>query len=227
MYQIKISSFEGPLDLLLKLIEKEKFDITEVSLATITEEFLEHLKIAKEIEPEELVDFLEVMVRLLLIKSSLLLPGFEQEEEGLVERLRIYQHYFLISKKIWKIFRGKQYSFSREKIPNYLLKNFSVKIKINARSLKIAFENFLKRLPLPEEKKVLRKRVFSLKEKITELISLLDKHSSLKLDNLLISKEKIEKIFIFLAVLNLLKEKRIFLKQKKLFGEITIQKYVS
>ena len=100
-YQIKISKFEGPLDLLLKLIEKEKLDVTEISLAKIADEFLGYLKKSSDISTEELVDFLEVMVRLLLIKSRLLVPdGVEEEkEENLIDRLKIYRHYYLISKK--------------------------------------------------------------------------------------------------------------------------------
>jgi len=225
-YQIKISKFEGPLDLLLKLIEKEKLDVTEISLAKITDEFLGYLKKSPDILTEELVDFLEVMVRLLLIKSRLLLPGeIEEEKEDLIDRLKIYRHYYLISKKILKIFCNPRYSFAREKIARNLLQDSFYQVKVDGNDLENSFKNFLSRLPSPEEKKILKRRKISLKEKIIELINLLSKYSEVNLNAIFASKEKIEKVFIFLAVLQLLKERGAIVKQDELFGQIILQKY--
>jgi len=225
-YQIKISKFEGPLDLLLKLIEKEKLDVTEISLAKIADEFLGYLKKSSDISTEELVDFLEVMVRLLLIKSRLLVPdGVEEEkEENLIDRLKIYRHYYLISKKILKIFCNPRYSFAREKIASYLLPKSFYQVKINLNDLKNSFENFLSKLPSPEEKKILKRRKIFLKEKIIELINLLSKCSEINLNTIFASKEKIEKVFIFLAVLQLLKEREAIVKQDEPFGQIILTK---
>ncbi len=71
-YKIKIEKFEGPLDLLLQLIEKEKLDITEVSLSKVTEQYLESIKNIEEYQPEDLADFLVVATKLLLLKSKTL-----------------------------------------------------------------------------------------------------------------------------------------------------------
>ncbi|NCO23175.1 hypothetical protein COW09_01405 [bacterium (Candidatus Moisslbacteria) CG12_big_fil_rev_8_21_14_0_65_36_11] len=225
MYQIKISKFEGPLDLLLKLIEKEQLDITEISLANITGEFLGYLEKQNEIDPHELIDFLEVMVRLLLLKSYLLVPQAEVEKDDLVDRLKIYRHYWLISKEIWKIFSDSKFGFVREKIHYHLLRS-SYKIKIDSKSLERAFKNFLVRLPIPEEKIILRKRNISLKEKIAELINLLNEHPEINLNAIFVSKGRTERVFIFLAVLDLLKERKVLVRQDKLFGQIILQKYV-
>lgn len=74
VYQVALPVFEGPLDLLLHLIEREELDITQVSLAQITNQYLEHLARLSERDPDNLADFLVVAAKLLLIKSRVLLP---------------------------------------------------------------------------------------------------------------------------------------------------------
>lgn len=73
-YQVALPVFEGPLDLLLHLIEREELDITQVSLAQITNQYLEYLGHLSERDPDNLADFLVVAAKLLLIKSRVLLP---------------------------------------------------------------------------------------------------------------------------------------------------------
>jgi len=91
-YQVHLPLFEGPLDLLLHLIEREQLDITKVALAQVTDQYLQYLAVLKEIEAETLTDFLVVAARLLLIKSNALLPKppptlLEDEEEDLGDQL--------------------------------------------------------------------------------------------------------------------------------------------
>ena len=81
MYQIKTEQFEGPLDLLLDLIEKEEVDITRVSLAKITDQYLEYINAQEDISLHNLTDFLSVAAKLILIKSHALLPLLQLDEE--------------------------------------------------------------------------------------------------------------------------------------------------
>ena len=74
MYRFKLEKFEGPLDLLLQLIEKQELNITDVSLAAVTEQYLNYLAERQDLPPEELADFLVVAAKLLLLKSRILLP---------------------------------------------------------------------------------------------------------------------------------------------------------
>lgn len=102
-YQIDIPIFNGPLDLLLHLIERQELDITAISLVTITEQYLEQIERLKENKMEQLIDFLVVGARLVLIKSRALLPetaviieGEEEEEdpaEALVRQLKLYKQF--------------------------------------------------------------------------------------------------------------------------------------
>ena len=80
-YPVRLPIFDGPIELLLHLIERQELDITEVSLMAITDQYLRAIEALQEIEPEALADFLVVAARLLYIKSRGLLPQPEVEEE--------------------------------------------------------------------------------------------------------------------------------------------------
>ena len=73
-YKIELEQFQGPLDLLLQLIEGQKLDISQVSLAEVTDQYLAYLDGVHDISATELADFLLVATKLLVIKSKLLLP---------------------------------------------------------------------------------------------------------------------------------------------------------
>ena len=116
MIEVKIDQFKGPLDLLLDLIKREKLDITQISLAKVTDQYLEYIESIKEIEAEEVVDFLLVAAKLLVIKSKVLLPKEDEDEDesDLVWQLRIYKAYLEASKKIDKIINQKNFLYTRQ-----------------------------------------------------------------------------------------------------------------
>ncbi|HBD05290.1 TPA: hypothetical protein DCZ32_02410, partial [Candidatus Uhrbacteria bacterium] len=78
-FEIKLEEFAGPMQLLLDLIEKEELEITKVSLARVTDEYIKHME-AHEVPPEDLADFLMIAARLMYLKSCTILP-IEQEIE--------------------------------------------------------------------------------------------------------------------------------------------------
>ena len=95
-YQLRLPAFEGPLDLLLRLIERAALPISEVSLVTVTDQFLTHIRALGGIEPLALAEFTAIGTRLVLLKSRSLLPrpaAVEEDDEvdDLVTRLREYQ----------------------------------------------------------------------------------------------------------------------------------------
>lgn len=99
-YQVILPVFEGPLDLLLHLIEREELDITEISLAQVTNQYIDYLAQLNERNPDNLADFLIVAAKLLLIKSRVLLPqppgppALEEDEgEDLVRQLIEYKKF--------------------------------------------------------------------------------------------------------------------------------------
>lgn len=100
-YVVQLPVFEGPLDLLLQLIEREKLDISAVSLAQVADQFLAHVHALENVSASTLADFLEVAVKLVWIKSRLLLPQPRQQEEeeeedpaeALARQLREYKRF--------------------------------------------------------------------------------------------------------------------------------------
>src|SRR3989344_9196200 len=117
---VKLEKFEGPLDLLLQLIEREDLLISEVSLSSVTDQYLRAIRATK-VPPEDLADFLLVAAKLLLIKSRILLPqidlGLEEEGIPLDVQLRMYKEFVEAAKIIAAKIKKKQFASVREKPP--------------------------------------------------------------------------------------------------------------
>jgi len=232
MYKIKLEQFEGPLDLLLRLIEQQKFDITQISLFQVADQFIEYLNQTKDLSLNELIDFLIVATKLLLIKSKMLLPSLnlkeEEEIQKLENQLKIYKEYFDASQKINEMIFKKNFSFTREKTKP-ITSIFNPPQNLNKNVLAEIFAEVLKNLevivcPSTNEQKIIKK-VFSLQEKIEHIKNLIFKKSKLSFNHLInSSKSKIEIIVSFLALLELIKQKHIIVVQEENFKEIIIQR---
>jgi segregation and condensation protein A len=100
-YVVRLPVFEGPLELLLTLIQRASLDITTVALAQVTDQYLAHLATVEQLDPDAIADFCEVAATLMLLKSRALLPrpplaadeAAEEAGEALAERLRAYRRY--------------------------------------------------------------------------------------------------------------------------------------
>ena len=90
-YPVTLPAYEGPLDLLLQLIEKEELDISEISLLSVTDQYLQTIEHLQEIEPGALADFLVIASKLLYLKSVRLLPKpqppLDEDEEDVGDAL--------------------------------------------------------------------------------------------------------------------------------------------
>jgi segregation and condensation protein A len=133
MLQTKVQQFEGPLDLLLSLIEARQLDITQIALAEVTEQFLQYLKHLEKIDPTTLADYLSIAAKLLVIKSKAILPTLEVEAEDddagfdLESRLLLYKQFKEAAKYLKKLDNKRKQSFLRsitfeEKITDEQLK---------------------------------------------------------------------------------------------------------
>lgn len=235
MYAVKTSQFEGPMDLLLDLIEKRQLSINEVSLAEITDHYLEYLKKLENFPLEEVAVFVAIASTLILIKSHSLIPSLEltQEEaqsiEELEERLKIYRRIRELSLHIKELF-AKNPLFTREGLKGVEFgfiepKDVSIKTLYNA--LKGIIENLPIEKCLPEAEV---KKMISLEEKIKELIDRIQERLELSFKEFANSRsdmedKKIETIVSFLAMLELIKRGIIMVNQAQLFGEIKICHY--
>ena len=228
MIDFKLQQFIGPLDLLLNLIGEEKLDVSEVSLSAVTEQYLGYLDQMEEKEPNEMADFLLVATRLLLLKSRKLLPQFAPEEvEGpsLEDQLRLYKAFVEASKKLNKrwlsglksVFRIEPPRRPTEFIPP---KNFEME------TMRQSFVKLLERIkPLPPLPQTHIDKAISIREKIEHIRTLLKNAEKVSFSDLLNdSKNRTEVIASFLALLELVKDESVVLKQGGSFKEIMVSR---
>jgi segregation and condensation protein A len=221
--------FTGPLGLLLSLLEEKKMDVTEIALSQVTEQFLAYLDTLGARKEEELADFLVVATKLLLLKSRALLPQFfpeEEEEAGsLEEQLRLYKRFVEASKKMNALWLDARRTLFREEPPTRP-EGFVPPKHVSAEQLRHVFADLLKRLepPKPLPKTYIDKTV-SVREKIDEIRAFLKKKRRLIFSEAIIDKKnKTEIIVGFLALLELVKQQQIGLKQQGTFTDIVIEK---
>lgn len=233
MHKIKIEQFEGPLDLLLQLIEEQKLEITKVALAQVTEQYIKVLNESADdnVTPSELADFLVIAARLLLIKSKALLPfldwGQEDEGEELTKQLKIYKEYIEAMKAIQKIISEKKPAFSREKMITLKEIEFSPPPKLTADRLAQTMTDVIRGLQpflnLPTE--VVR-RTLNIQEKISQIRQRIYEQATTRFSDILKeAKDKTEVIVSFLALLELIKQRTVTAKQDNVFDDIVIEKF--
>lgn len=233
MDKVKVQQFEGPLDLLLTLIESRQMDITTIAIAEVTEQFLQYLKQLERIEPTNLADYLAIAAKLLVIKSKAILPTLEVEQEeedagfDLEGRLLLYKQFKEVAKHLKKLDNKRKQSFTRsvtfeQKISFFPDPNVTAK-SLHDNILKIL--NALKELDaLPKAK---LKEAISIQEKIDHLRNSLSDSIETKLSDLLkTAKNKNEVIVTFLALLELIKQKIFVADQEALFADVVIKKKV-
>jgi segregation and condensation protein A len=230
-YEIKLEKFTGPLDLLLQLIEQEELDITEVSLAQVTDQYLEYLKQMEELNPEEVADFLVVAAKLLLIKSRLLLPsldlGGEEEAQELERQLRLYQRFVAVSKAIDKLWRRHHVAWLRPK-PLVVKSEQPAGPPANLSSLALrqAMDKVIAALePIIKLPQVTLLRAISITEKIQSIKALILKKAHLNWQSFIKdAKDKTDVIVSFLALLELVKQRQLIAEQSALFQDINLTK---
>lgn len=227
-YNIEIKNFSGPLDLLLQLIENEKLEITEIAIGSVTEQYLARLEKLEIKDPEELSDFLVVAARLLLLKSKALLPAEEEEEQldDLARQLKLYKEFIDASKKIEAMIKLGKFTFSRDKLPAKTSVEFAPPPDLKMADLRSAFVMILKRLePLLRLPSDTIKKNISLKQTILNIQNLIIAKGKFGFHELLSqAASKADVIVHFMALLELLKQKELQVKQKGAFGEILIEK---
>ena len=228
MYNIKLQQFEGPLDLLLKLIEDRKISINDISLASITGDYLNYMKSLSESPERNISEFIEVAATLALVKSKSLLPILEitKEEESsiteLKEKLQIYKAFKNLSLKIAPMFQKREVCFGRQAFLNVSFDLFEPK-NLNVLQLSevlgYVVSKFMPKRMMP--KKVLR-QTMSLSQKIKEIQSRIHLLTSNSFSGIANSKDKMEIIVSFFAVLELIKQGLLVAEQGNDFGEITV-----
>lgn len=231
-YTIDLPAFSGPLDLLLALIERQELDITAISLAKVTAQYLAQIEALKHDRVEELIDFLAVGARLVLIKSRALLPqetvpsedGEEADPaEALVRQLRRYRRF--------KIAAGWLGEREQQGLRTYLRVAPPPKPQgrldlgnISKVSLLEAIRAALERAAsLEESVSVARPRQMTIQDQIRRLRFRVQGGSAVPFNELLTPQSsRLEIAVTLLAILELIKRREVYAVQEELFGPITI-----
>jgi segregation and condensation protein A len=225
MHKIKLERFEGPLDLLLQLIEKHELDITEVALAEVTEQYLDFLDHEADLPPSEMADFLVIAAKLLLIKSRVLLPQLfveegEDDAKELREQLAIYKLYLSASENILSRYQSKTAAFAREKLPKIEIDEFNPPANVISDNLQVLFAGLLESLEkIVEPEPEVIKRTVSLRERISKLRQLFKPGSRMTFNELLSDvSNRTDIIVSFLAILELVKQRQVVARQDEEHG---------
>jgi len=228
-YKVKIETFEGPLDLLLKLTEEQKLDITQVSLARVTDDFLKYVQILEN-NLENLSEFLDIASKLIVIKSKVILPQIEltkeeQEDiEDLEERLKEYKIFKKISQELRFLTEREERGFARKTKIQPQISVFDPPNNVDYKLLFKLLEKVIEEMPKEEEhSRAVVKKTVSMEEKISEIKLMLSNSKTFNFGHFLKkAKEKVEIIVSFLAILELLKLKFLKVEQDSNFSEIIL-----
>lgn len=230
MYHIKTEKFEGPLGLLLDLIEKEKLCVSDLSLAQVADQYLEHIRGNEGIDLANLAEFLSVASKLILIKSRALLPvlEFTQEEEeeikDLARQLEEYKRFKEASQVISRMLYSPRVSYCREGC-DQIISGFYPPENINIFDLKKYFQIILSEIPVIDKlEEELVAEVVTLEERIAHLQAVITKKMETYFSEVIAdSLDKVDIVVSFLAILEMVKQRIIQVEQGELFEEIRIK----
>lgn len=238
-YSIKIENFEGPIDLLLGLIEKNKMNIYDVNLSEITDKYIEYLNKAQNLNLDLASEFVQMASTLIYIKSKKLLPNKNEEEEEeisedeLIKKIIKYKKYKEITEKLKNDFDencNRYYKipenielphkkideqYKKNIIPDLykkILNNNKEKINENAKNVE----------------KIAIRETFTVVSKVKEMFKELIKNKKFVFNKMFSIKEhnKQEVVTAFSGLLELSKREKIETSQQELFGDISVKKKI-
>lgn len=241
-YNVKLDLFEGPLDLLLHLINRLEIDIYDIPVAEITEQYLLYIQTMKELELNVASEYLVMAATLLAIKSKMLLPQqeneldddltFEVEEdprEELVARLIEYRKYKEAASELKELEEERNLMYTRPPINfDEYTKDSPIEkmdLNVNVYDMIRAYQRLLqrKRLQTPKFAKISRQEI-SIEERMDEIIIFLRKTKKrVHFFELFPYPEKEQIVTTFLALLELMKRKEIIVWQEQNFSDIYIK----
>ncbi len=229
-YNIRLPVYEGPLDLLLSLIERAELDITSVSLALVTDQYLAYIRSLRDVDAEEVSTFLVIAAKLIQIKSEALLPrppqrepGEEDPGEALARQLRVYKRFKEISE--WLLAREKAgfRTYLRLAPPPKAESRLDMTGVSLDDLLDAAREAFAKEQEKQALGTVIRAPKVTIREKIRAISLLLRKKKQTTFNEMVRdAKSRLEIVVTFLALLELVKRYRVAARQETLFSPIQV-----
>jgi segregation and condensation protein A len=240
---VKLEVFEGPLDLLLHLIDKNKLNIYDIPIVLVTEQYLDYIKQLEETNMEVMSEFIEMASTLINIKSKMLLPVSAKEDEEkedpreeLIEKLIEYKKFKYIRNELKirqidaekTIFKGPTIP---DEVVNYEEKVDTSKLlsNIDFSMIYSIFQSVIKKQtdkidPIRSNFGEIVREEYTINDKIEYIISLSSKYETISFRDVLETQiSRIETIVTFLAILELIKMGKITIVQKNIFDDIIIK----
>ena len=237
-YRVQLQNFEGPLDLLLFLIKKNEVEIYDIPVADITQQYLEYLTMIELLDLDNASEFVLMAATLIRIKAQMLLPKPELEDdeeaedprEELVRRLLEYQRYKEVAWEISDLEKEQRQHFPRSDFTFNFEDDKDVDEEellgkeVSIFGLMSVFAEIMKRIP-PRTEHTVEQIPVTIEEQAEVIMCLVDKQERVLLTEILQQiKERIIVIVTFVALLDLVKNKRVQLNQNNPFAEIWIRK---
>lgn len=234
MYQVKMENFEGPLDLLCHLVEKNKMSIYDIKINDITNQYLDYLQMMQEMNLEVTSEFIIMASRLIYTKSKMLLPVDEEDEEeeiDLVQMLIEYKKYKESTLEMKERLEeyGKKFYKSVDKIEfpqEKIEKTYSALVIPDIYKGIISREMEKKNKNADNVNKLAVNEKITIKSKIKEILKHLWDKPSFIFNKIFNSRKqtKTEIVTAFLSLLELSRMSRVSIKQNALFGDIEVTK---
>jgi segregation and condensation protein A len=226
-FVVRMPSYEGPFELLLELIEKRKLSVSELSLAQVTDDFIQHVRGQGDFPMEDAANFIGVAATLLLIKSKSLIPELElsPDEEGDVEdlkdRLKQYEKVRDAARELGRIFGTRTMVSAGDREPEVV---FAPSRDLSLDTLEQALRTVLHSLEKEEKLPEVRVRpLVTIEEMMDRLTVRVQKALTLSFKDFAGDKaEKVEVIVSFLALLELVKQGVVEVAQQESFQDIKI-----
>ena len=231
-YEIQLPVFEGPLGLLLQLIEREELDITTVALARVTDQYLVYLEELEQRQVKELADFIVVAAKLLLIKSLSLLsrpsemsPEAEEAGDELVRQLQEYKRFKNIAGLLHEREKQGLHGYVRIAPTPHLEPQLDLD-GVTFHDLVAVVQEALEAIPTtPSAGNVVTPSTVTIGEQITLIEKRLTRQRQVGFREVLSdATTRVEVIVTLLAVLELIKRDQVRVRQEQLFGEIVIER---
>lgn len=232
-YKVTIDKFEGPLDLLLHLIKENNIDIYDIKIEEVTKQYLDYIKAMKDLNLSIASEYLVMASELLEMKSKMLLPKKEVQEDDdyeedpkelLIQRLLNYKKYKEVTSEFKELEKTRKQVFTKEPSNlSYYAINEDKKDDVSLTDLMNAVNELLKRKELdrPLETKITKKEL-SVTEKVNKIRHILKDKKEVKFEELFEVETKEEVIVSFLSILEMVKKNEITLIQDKNFNTIKV-----
>lgn len=229
-YEVKLDVFEGPIELLMHLIEKNKIDIYDIPITSLTEQYMDYLEQMKHFDIEIASEFLVMAATLLLIKSRMMLPKTHVEEEQeedprqeLLQRILEYQQFKQVSVVLEDKAVKQSRFFARE--PLEIPVHHTPPENLSVTELWEAFRRLVavrKELTIPDV--IVAQEEFRIEDQMVHILTLLteSEKNEIRFETIFISGLRSELIASFLAMLELIRRHRIVVRQDMLFASIMI-----